>query len=54
MSRCTRKGQGNGKNSWNIVYLFIYLFTYRQWMNPYLATYDYLKSIIENYFKNIP
>jgi len=36
------------------MYLFIYLFTYRQWMNLYLATYDYLKSIIENYFKNIP
>jgi len=23
-------------------------------MNPYLATYDYLESIIKNYFKNIP
>jgi len=35
-------------------FLLIYLLTYRQWINPYLATYDYLKSIIENKLKYIP
>jgi len=32
----------------NDMWLFIQLFTYRKWINHYLATYDYLKSIIEN------
>jgi len=40
--------QGISNVNTRVVYLFIYLFTYRQWINPYLATYDYLKSIIEN------